>query len=119
MIQDGREGNLPWMVTEEKVTEAVRAIAQAAHPRRIILFGSFVHGRVGRDSDLDVLVVTSVEPESRRRESVRIRAALDHIRMPVDILVVSERSLNEQAENPGLIYREILRSGKVVYDSAA
>ena len=36
--------------------------------------------------------------------------------MPMDILVVGEQWLNELAEVPGLIYREALRTGKVVYE---
>ena len=35
--------------------------------------------------------------------------------MPMDILVISERRLQEVAERPGLVYREALRHGKVLY----
>ena len=35
----------------------------------------------------------------------------------LDILVVSEKRLKELADQPGLIYREALRRGKVVYDT--
>jgi hypothetical protein len=34
----------------------------------------------------------------------------------MDILVVADRRLRELAAAPGLIYREALREGKVVYD---
>jgi hypothetical protein len=37
--------------------------------------------------------------------------------MPMDILVVSESKLTALADAPGLIYREALRTGKVVYES--
>jgi hypothetical protein len=36
--------------------------------------------------------------------------------MPMDILVISESRLKELADAPGIIYREALREGKVVYD---
>jgi hypothetical protein len=34
----------------------------------------------------------------------------------MDILVVAESRLSELADTPGLIYREALREGKIVYD---
>jgi hypothetical protein len=36
----------------------------------------------------------------------------------MDILVIQEGVLNELADAPGLIYREILREGETVYESS-
>ena len=109
----------PWAVTPEKVEAALKKIVEVSKPRKLILFGSYVAGTVKRNSDLDVLVVTGADVENPRKESVRIRRALKGISMSVDILVVSERVLDACADAPGLIYREALRKGKVVYESAA
>ncbi len=105
-----------WEVTPQKVRAAVEKIIETAHPRQIILFGSYVKGRTHRDSDLDVLVVAEGPVENPRQESVRIRRALRGIGMPMDILVVAERQLKDLADTPGLIYREALREGKIVYE---
>lgn len=105
-----------WEVTPQKVQAAVEKIIETAQPRQIILFGSYIRGRMHRDSDLDVLVVSGDPVDNPRQESVRIRRALKGISMPMDILVVSERRLKELADTPGLIYREVLREGKVVYE---
>jgi len=109
----------PWQVTQEKVKAAIEKIVAVSRPRKIILIGSYVHGALRADSDLDVLVVTREPIDNPRRESVRIRRELKGISMPMDILVISEDRLQELAEVPGLIYREALRSGKVAYESAA
>ena len=108
--------SVSWEVTPQKVQAAVEKIVAAAQPRQIILFGSYVKGRMHRDSDLDVLVVAESVVENPRRESVRIRRALKGVGMSIDILVVSESRLRELADTPGLIYREALREGQVVYD---
>ena len=108
-----------WLVTPEKVREAVRRIVSAQRPKRIILFGSASRGEVGLNSDADFLVITDQEMSSPRRESVRLRRALRGLSMPMDILVISERRLKELSNQPGLIYLEALRSGKVVYEAAA
>ncbi len=107
-----------WAVTPEKIEAAVKRIIEVARPRKVILFGSAMRGEAGIHSDLDVLVVIEDEEKSPRKESVRIHEALREIVMPMDILVISEKKLEELAAQPGLIYREILRGGKVVYDAA-
>ena len=48
----------PWAVTPEKLGEAVRRLVEAAHPRRIILFGSRARGDAHGDSDVDLLITT-------------------------------------------------------------
>ena len=106
-------------VTPEKVRTAVQKIVEAARPRRIILFGSYVRGTTNRNSDLDVLVIMDGDVENPRKESVRLRRALKGIMMPMDILVVSPKIVEELAESPGLVYREALRNGKIVYESTA
>ena len=110
--------DVPWAITPEKVAAAVQRIASLARPRQVILFGSVVRGETTKDSDVDTLVVIEDETVSPRQESVRIRRELADISMPMDILVVSERRLAELVHAPGLIYREALRHGMVVYAAA-
>ncbi|MBV8417757.1 MAG: nucleotidyltransferase domain-containing protein [Verrucomicrobia bacterium] len=106
-----------WQITPEKVQMVVQRLIEVARPKKIILFGSYVRGDATRDSDLDVLVVTSHEVESPRRESVRLRHSLSDINMPMDIVVVPFSRFEALREKLGLIYREADRHGKVVYES--
>ena len=107
-----------WAITPEKIEAAVERIVSVVRPRKVILFGSVVRGEATIHSDLDILVVVGDECTRPRRESVRIQQALWGIVMPMDILVIPEKKLQELAEQPGLIYREALRHGKVVYDAS-
>jgi predicted nucleotidyltransferase len=111
--------SLAWAVTPQKIEEAVRKIVDFEQPKRIILFGSAARGTTHPHGDVDILVITGREVASPRQESVRIRRVLRGVGMPMDILVISEKRLREVADQPGLVYREALRSGKVVYDAAA
>jgi len=106
-----------WQITPEKVQVVVQRLIQIARPKKIILFGSYVRGDATRDSDLDVLVVTSDEVESPRRESDRLRNSLSDVNMPMDIVVVPYSRFEALREKLGLIYREADRHGKVVYES--
>ena len=105
-----------WAVTPEKVDAVVQRLKAVAQPRKIILFGSYVLGRVTPDSDLDVLVVTDDRVTDPRAESVRLREAVDDIDMPMDILVVPESQFNALRNTPGLIYREACEQGKLAYE---
>ncbi len=111
--------SVSWAITPEKIKGAVQKIVDFEQPKRVILFGSAARGTTNINSDVDFLVVTKDEVESPRRESVRIRQALEGFLMPMDILVISDRRLKELADQPGLVYREALRTGKVVYEAAA
>lgn len=106
-----------WAINPEKVQAVVRKIIEISQPRKLILFGSYIRGGMHLNSDLDVLVVTGDEVENVRKESVKIRRALKGINMPMDILVVPESQLKELVDTPGLIYREAIKSGKIVYES--
>lgn len=70
-------------------------------------------------SDLDILVITGNEIKNTRKESVRIRRALKGIIMSMDILVVQEGKLEELVNTPGLIYKEAIRNGEIVYESTS
>lgn len=107
-----------WEITSEKVQNAIKRIVEVSRPRKLILFGSYVRGNMNLNSDLDILVVTGDDIENPRKESVRIRRALKGIVMSIDILVVPESKLEELTNVPGLIYREAMRDGEVVYESA-
>jgi predicted nucleotidyltransferase len=85
----------------------------------VILFGSAARGGQGAPHDIDLLIISGSEVQSPRKESIRIRRALRGIPMPMDILVISERRLREVADQPGLVCREALRKGKIVYDASA
>ncbi|RJP20563.1 MAG: nucleotidyltransferase domain-containing protein [Candidatus Abyssobacteria bacterium SURF_5] len=106
-----------WKITPEKVELAVRKIIEVVRPLKIILFGSYVRGAVTINSDLDILIITDDDVQDPRKESVRIRRALRGISMPMDILVVSRTQWEQLKDQPGMIYREALRKGEVVYES--
>ncbi len=93
--------------------EIVRRIVDAVQPERIILFGSAVRGEMGRDSDVDVLVVKRC---THRRQTARaIRRKLIGVPIPIDIIVGTPDDVASYGNTIGLIYREALRQGREIY----
>ena len=105
------------MIDEETIQKAVELLRQAAKPTKIVLFGSYACGRQHEESDLDFLVVEQTVP-ARRREMVRLSDVLRPLRIPVDVLVVSEKNFNYWSDTPGTVFYEAATRGKVVYEAS-
>lgn len=106
------------MVDEATITKAAELLREAAHPTRIILFGSYAGGRPQPDSDIDLLVVVR-DVRDRFGEMVRLGRVLSPLRIPVDLLVVSEEVFEYWSDTPGNVYFEAAAEGRVLYEQAA
>ena len=96
----------------------VKRIVETAQPSRIILFGSAAEGRMGPDSDLDILVVTK-DGTHRRRMAQQVYRCLSGIGVPKDVVVVTESDVQEYGNEPSLILFSALRKGKELYRAAS
>ena len=101
-------------LTSEQTKELVARIVEAAHPQRIVLFGSAARGEAGRHSDIDLLVVAP-EGAHRRKTAQAIYRGLLGTGLAVDVVVATPSDLEKYRESPSLIYREALREGKELY----
>ena len=76
------------MIDQARINQAVALLVDAAHPGRIVLFGSHARGDAREDSDLNFLVIQA-HVENRAGEVVRLRRVLRSLRIAVDIVVYS------------------------------
>lgn len=106
------------MVSQQQIDQAVRMLAEAVRPAKIILFGSYARGDALQDSDVDFLVVEPAVP-NRRSEMARLRNILRPLRIPVDVIVASEAELREWSHLPGHILYWALKEGKALHEAAA
>lgn len=100
------------MIDQQTIDEAVRLLVEAVPPgSRGILFGSYAKGGADEDSDLDFLVV---EPalQGRRGEMVRLRQLLRPLRVPVDVLAVSQAVFEAWKNLPNNVISEAVREGR-------
>jgi predicted nucleotidyltransferase len=106
------------MVSQEQIAHAVRILADTARPSKIILFGSYARGEAQHDSDVDFLVVES-SVSNKREEMVRLRNLLRPLRIPVEVLVVSEAELQEWSHLPGHVLYWAVKEGKALHEAAS
>jgi len=92
-------------------------LLRAAPGSKVILFGSWARGTPHADSDLDFLVV---EPSltDPRAEMVRLREVLRPLRVPADVLVVSDKVFQEWRDTPNTVIYAAATEG-IVYDQVA
>ena len=104
-------------VDEEILEHVVDQIVELAHPDCVILFGSAASGNMTADSDLDLLVVEE-QVANTRQESIRLRAALEDVPWPIDVIVMSREWFEETKDVIGGIAYPAHKYGRVLYEAA-
>ncbi len=120
------KGSNPFRSTKNKVfmspesrqivSNLTDVLVQAAHPKRIILFGSQARGDAVHDSDFDIMVIEE-KPADRFAEMVRLNRLIRSSDIAVDLLVVSDETFEYWRETPGNVYYEASIDGQVLYQA--
>ena len=100
-------------VKQELLGEIIRRVVEVADPDKIILFGSAAHGRMGPNSDLDLLVVKA--GIHRRQLTQAIYMNLFGVGQAVDVVVVTPEDIERYKASFALVIEPALREGKVIY----
>jgi Nucleotidyltransferase domain. len=95
----------------ERILQALRSY----QPQRVILFGSFARGDDHGLSDVDLLIVK--ETDRPFIERIGEVLALCDTALPVEPLVYTPEELARMIEEGNPFIEQVLREGKVVYES--
>jgi uncharacterized protein len=98
--------------------EIVARILEVARPEKIILFGSAVHGKMGPNSDVDMLIVAP-NGTHRRHLAQQIYQNMIGVGSPVDIIVITPEDIAKYQHKPALVIEPALREGRVIYEREA
>jgi len=104
---------------EQLLQEMTEVIVREVDPERIVLFGSWARGEAGPDSDVDLLVVSSVPygpGRSRRGEAARLYRRLAGSGVAKDLVLASCDEVEQWRATPGHVVARALREGRVVYE---
>lgn len=103
------------LVTRRQIRAVVDRIVEAADPDKIILFGSYAHGKPTIDSDVDFLVVMESDERPAQR-AIRIARELLDVPFPMDILVRTPHEIAHQLKIEDYFIREVIQQGQVLYE---
>jgi predicted nucleotidyltransferase len=98
----------------EVLNEIVDHIVQAVRPQRIVLFGSAATGRMGPDSDFDLLVIMP-NGIHRRRTAQAIYFSLKGLGLAKNVVVATEGDVRNYGDNSSLVLCPALREGRELY----
>lgn len=100
-------------ITQKKIDEVGKRIAEKFQPEKIILFGSWAWGDPGPDSDADFLIVKNTE---NNRETAReIDGWLFPRPFPLDIIVYTPEQVEKRSESGDFFINDIINNGKLLY----
>ena len=84
---------------------------------KVILYGSYARGDNNDESDIDIMILADISPESRGREREKIRSKLDYIDLDLDV-VLSLNVTDCETFNKFLpiepFYKRVLRDGVIL-----
>ena len=103
------------LISNKIINEAVRRIADKFHPEQIILFGSYARGTADDKSDIDLLVICSLN-KKRIKLMSEMDKELEGLRLPRDIVVISPKEFVLEKEIPGTIARYAWKEGRSLYE---
>jgi len=99
----------------QAIRALVKRIAGRFQPEKIILFGSYAHGKPGPESDVDLLVVMDTLLRSRQQR-LEISRALSPRPFAMDIIIRTPKQLEERIALGDPFLREIVERGRVLYE---
>ncbi len=102
------------MVTQKQIQAYADEIARRFKPAKIILFGSYAHGRPAVESDVDLLVVMTHAqraPYQAAEIKTEVRAPF-----PLDLLVRSPQQLRRRLARHDCFMQDIVERGRVLHE---
>lgn len=102
------------MVQFAEICQFSDRIAEAFHPDKIILFGSYAYGQPDEDSDVDLLVIMPHEGRSQdARRAIRRQATAPFAN---DVLVRTPDDVARRYRQWDPLVREALDKGVILYE---
>jgi predicted nucleotidyltransferase len=99
------------------INTMIERLVQEYAPLKIVLFGSYAHGRPSADSDIDLLIIKETPDDfiDRWAEAQRILTGT-HRFIPVETLVMTPEELEDRLAVGDHFIREIIERGKLLYE---
>lgn len=102
------------MINNQEIDKIVSLIVTNVNPDKVVLFGSYAYGKPNEDSDLDLLIIKDMEVEKYKRGR-EIRKYLRGTKVPMDLIVCTNKEIEEISNDKTAFISQILRKGRVLY----
>lgn len=103
-------------IPQKAINQVVKQIVEQFKPQKIILFGSYAHGKPRPESNVDMLVVMDTSLREVQ-QAIQICQQIEY-RFGLDLIVHTPKHLAERLRRNDWFLRDILKEGKVVFETA-
>lgn len=102
------------MNIQEETDLIVKKIVDFCNPEKVILFGSVARGKVGKDSDIDLLIIK----KSDKKRPYRVKEIFEALRgiereYPLDPIVYTPEEIEARSNLGDYFIKSVLDEGKV------
>ena len=104
-----------FMTRISEIKKYVGNLAREFHPERVILFGSYAHGKPTKDSDVDILVIMKHDKSKNVEQAIAIDRRVDYS-FPLDLLVRKPDEVKRRIALHDAFLLVVLKEGKVLYE---
>jgi predicted nucleotidyltransferase len=111
------------MLKQDIKQRIIESLVANVNLYKVILFGSFAYGNPGKDSDIDLIVVTDDEKMPQNYEEnignyLKVSSALRDIKkhIPIDLIVHTKSMYNKFIELGGIFSKELLNKGEILFE---
>lgn len=101
-------------VPKKDIELLVDQIVRIVRPLRIMLFGSAARGKMGTNSDIDLLVVMPPGSDTDKASKLLYRR-VGGVTAEFDMIVATPEILEKYKDNCALVYKWALKEGREVY----
>lgn len=110
-----RDTRYPVHRIADQLLPYLEILVEQFEPERVILFGSYANGNPTPDSDIDLLVIKTID-KSAVADATSIRRAVRSLRhsvanLPLDIMVRDPEDFNQRIRDGASFHTSIARSG--------
>ncbi len=97
------------------INKMIKKAVIKVKPEKVILFGSYAYGKPHKNSDVDLLFVKETKLSGIARYCW-IANEIEHL-LPIEILVKTSSEIAKRLEMGDSFYKEIMKKGKIIYES--
>jgi uncharacterized protein len=105
-------------ISQKDIDNVVNRLVSLYKPMTIYLYGSYAWGDPNIYSDIDICVIVQ---DSAQSQEERIRAGLRELKgihIPVDILVLTIKEIQDHKDHPSTLIYKVFSKGKKLYEAA-
>ena len=102
-------------IPQKAIDQVVKQIVEQFKPQKIILFGSYARGNPRPESDVDMLVVMDTSLREVQ-QAIQICQQIEY-RFGLDLIVHTPKHLAERLKMNDWFLIDVIKEGKVLYES--